>query len=90
MSIISPDLYEPEVIGRKFPWGFADPYNAEHCDFQRLKETVFSEWRQELKDMSREKWYEGWRSERLDRRQSEKEVVQVKRGGGAKTFSGRF
>lgn len=23
MSIISPDLYEPEIIGRKFPWGFA-------------------------------------------------------------------
>ena len=23
MSIISPDLYEPEFIGRKFPWGFA-------------------------------------------------------------------
>ena len=23
MSIISPDLYEPEIVGRKFPWGFA-------------------------------------------------------------------
>lgn len=89
MSIISPDLYEPEVIGRKFPWGFADPYNAEHCDFSRLKESVFSEWRAELREASREQWYEEWRSERLHERQAEKEVVRVKpRGGGAKTFGG--
>jgi septin family protein len=65
MSIISPDIYEPEVIGRQFPWGFADPYNEEHCDFVRLKETVFSEWRSELRELSREQWYEGWRTSRL-------------------------
>jgi hypothetical protein len=23
-------------VGRRFPWGFADPYDAEHCDFVRL------------------------------------------------------
>ncbi|KAH7304898.1 hypothetical protein B0I35DRAFT_454461 [Stachybotrys elegans] len=68
LSIISPDLYEPGVIGRQFPWGFADPYNAEHCDFQRLKETVFSEWRAELREASREQWYEGWRTNRLKQR----------------------
>ncbi|PTD05615.1 hypothetical protein FCULG_00002436 [Fusarium culmorum] len=65
LSIISPDLYEPGVIGRQFPWGFADPYNDEHCDFQRLKEAVFSEWRAELREASREQWYEGWRTNRL-------------------------
>ncbi|CAN8100117.1 unnamed protein product [Discula destructiva] len=65
MSIISPDIYEPEVIGRKFPWGFADPNNEEHCDFLRLKEAVFSEWRGELKEASRDQWYEGWRTSRL-------------------------
>lgn len=65
LSILSPDIYEPEVIGRQFPWGFADPYNAEHCDFLRLKDTVFSEWRGELRELSREQWYEGWRTSRL-------------------------
>ncbi|KAL2149981.1 hypothetical protein VTH82DRAFT_7657 [Thermothelomyces myriococcoides] len=65
MSILSPDIYEPDVIGRQFPWGFADPYNEEHCDFVRLKDTVFSEWRAELRELSREQWYEGWRTSRL-------------------------
>ncbi|KAI0384994.1 hypothetical protein F5Y04DRAFT_203288 [Hypomontagnella monticulosa] len=69
MSIISPDVYEPDVVGRKFPWGFADPYNEEHCDFTRLKDAVFSEWRGELREASREQWYEGWRTSRLKHRQ---------------------
>ncbi|OTB04706.1 hypothetical protein M426DRAFT_73281 [Hypoxylon sp. CI-4A] len=69
VSIISPDIYEPGVIGRKFPWGFADPYNEEHCDFTRLKDAVFSEWRGELREASREQWYEGWRTNRLKQRQ---------------------
>ncbi|QPG97442.1 hypothetical protein C2857_006325 [Epichloe festucae Fl1] len=65
LSIICPDLYEPSVLGRQFPWGFADPYNEKHCDFTRLKEAVFSEWRGELREASREQWYEGWRTNRL-------------------------
>ena len=65
LSIISPDLYEPGIVGRQFPWGFADPYNEEHCDFLRLKEAVFTEWRSELREASREQWYEGWRTNRL-------------------------
>ena len=69
LSIISPDIYEPGVIGRKFPWGFADPMNAEHCDFLRLKEAVFSEWRGELREAARELWYEGWRTSRLKHRE---------------------
>ncbi|KAF2136896.1 uncharacterized protein K452DRAFT_302393 [Aplosporella prunicola CBS 121167] len=68
LSIISPDMYDPGVVGRRFPWGFADPLNTEHCDFPRLKESVFSEWRAELREASRERWYEGWRTERLKRR----------------------
>lgn len=68
LSIISPDLYEPGVVGRQFPWGFADPYNEQHCDFQRLKEAVFSDWRAELREASREQWYEGWRTNRLKHR----------------------
>ncbi|KAI4620541.1 uncharacterized protein J4E87_007229 [Alternaria ethzedia] len=67
LSIISPDPYDPEVVGRRFPWGFADPYNPEHCDFVKLRESVFSDWRSELREASREQWYEGWRTTRLEK-----------------------
>lgn len=57
-SIISPDKYSLEAkdcpVGRQFPWGFADPYNLEHCDFVKLKDAVFAEWRSELREASRE------------------------------------
>lgn len=69
LSIISPDMYEPDVIGRKFPWGFADPMNEEHCDFVRLKDAVFNEWRTELRETSRQVWYEGWRASILGHRE---------------------
>lgn len=68
LSVISPDIYEPEVVGRKFPWGFADPNNEEHCDFLRLREAVFGDWRAELREASRDQWYEGWRTSRLKQR----------------------
>lgn len=68
LSIISPDPYEPDIIGRKFPWGFADPMNAEHCDFVKLKQVVFTEWRSDLREASRELWYEGWRTSRLNKK----------------------
>lgn len=70
-SILSPDPHSlasgEEPVGRRFPWGFADPYNAEHCDFVRLKDSVFSEWRSELREASRVVWYERWRTNRLNR-----------------------
>lgn len=77
MSILSPDPWDlppyasksktsnPEQIGRKFPWGFADPYDAQHCDFTRLRDSIFSEWRADLRDLARTKWYENWRTSRL-------------------------
>ncbi|KAL3471281.1 Septin-domain-containing protein [Aspergillus californicus] len=70
-SILSPDKYSLETgngpVGRKFPWGFADPYNPEHCDFLKLKDSVFSDWRSELREASRVTWYERWRTSRLNR-----------------------
>ena len=75
LSIISPEpivTHEPGPgrVARKFPWGSADPYNPEHCDFVRLKEAVFLEWRGDLREASREIWYEGWRTSRLNLRQT--------------------
>lgn len=70
-SILSPDPHSLEAgdepVGRRFPWGFADPYNPEHCDFVKLKDCVFGEWRSEVRGVSREVWYERWRTNRLNR-----------------------
>ncbi|KAK4912907.1 hypothetical protein LTR28_013833 [Elasticomyces elasticus] len=30
---------------RAYPWGSADPLNAAHCDFPRLRDAVFADWR---------------------------------------------
>lgn len=65
LSTLSPDIYDPGTTGRRFPWGFADPYDPDHCDFMRLKEYVFSDWRAELREASKEVWYERWRTLRL-------------------------
>jgi len=69
-SILSPDPHSlaagDKPVGRRFPWGFADPYDAEHCDFVRLKDSVFSDWRSELREASRVIWYERWRTNRLN------------------------
>lgn len=69
LSILSPDSHSLETpdlpIGRYFPWGYADPYNPEHCDFVKLKESVFKDWRAELREASREVCYERWRTSRL-------------------------
>lgn len=76
MSILSPDAYSLDPkngpVGRKFPWGFADPYNPEHCDFSKLKDVVFSEWRNEVREASREIFYERWRTNRLNRQAAAK------------------
>lgn len=66
LSILSPETFE-EPIGRKFPWGFADPYNEEHCDFVKLKDACFGDWRADLREASKEIFYERWRTSRLNR-----------------------
>ncbi|KAL1968064.1 hypothetical protein VTN77DRAFT_2194 [Rasamsonia byssochlamydoides] len=87
LSILSPDPHSLEStdgpVGRQFPWGFADPYNPEHCDFVKLKDAVFREWRSELREASREIWYERWRTSRLNRRagsSAPKQFVQGRYG----------
>ena len=67
-SVLSPDPYETEFVGRRFPWGFADPLDTAHCDFTKLKSMVFSDWRPELKLASTELWYEEWRTSRLNKK----------------------
>lgn len=67
-SILSPDSHtSPGALTRVFPWGEADPCNPAHCDYIRLRECVFGDWRADLRTTSREKWYENWRTSRLKR-----------------------
>ncbi|KAG9520812.1 hypothetical protein KCV07_g4042, partial [Aureobasidium melanogenum] len=67
-SILSPDSHtSPGALTRVFPWGEADPCNPAHCDYIRLRECVFGDWRSDLRITSREKWYENWRTSRLKR-----------------------
>lgn len=83
LSILSPDPYSlppnQGPVGRQFPWGFADPYNPDHCDFVKLKEACFGEWRAELREASREVFYERWRTSRLNR-----QGASANGGGAAK------
>jgi septin family protein len=86
LSILSPDEYSLESgdgpVGRQFPWGFADPYNSDHCDFVKLKDAVFSEWRSELREASRERFYEAWRTNRLNLRGGNKTSTAPRKSGG--------
>ena len=91
LSVFAPDLYDPGCMGGRFPWGFADPYNADHCDFVRLKDSVFSEWRNELRAAARERWYEGWRTVRLRNRGQHGNMngrIPTTGGGQQRTVSG--
>lgn len=75
MSVLSPDPYDlppyttkipkPSDLGRRFPWGTASPLNENHCDYIRLRDSIFSEWRSDLRELSRVRWYEQWRTSRL-------------------------
>jgi septin family protein len=60
LSILSPDYSEVptgggekdnlrRLVGREYPWGFADALNPSHCDYVKLRELVFVDWRRELK-----------------------------------------
>ena len=56
LSILSPDYTETTVEAkdslihvRNYPWGHADALNPLHCDYLKLRELIFVDWRRELK-----------------------------------------
>ena len=59
LSVLSPDYYaeassvnkDVQAVGRSYPWGFADALNPNHCDYVKLRELVFVDWRRELKGL---------------------------------------
>ncbi|EMR10752.1 hypothetical protein PNEG_00901 [Pneumocystis murina B123] len=54
-------------ISREYSWGKANPLDEKHCDFSKLKEMVLGEWRNEIRDFSKEVLYENWRTDRLEK-----------------------
>jgi septin family protein len=60
LSILSPEYAETGTVAvtekraeplhvRSYPWGYADALNPLHCDYVKLRELVFVDWRRELK-----------------------------------------
>ena len=100
LSVLSPEFspsafHDPisqppshDSLVRTFPWGVADPLNPAHCDFPRLRELVFEEWRTELRRVSRERWYESWRSERLSAGETRAMSMKSRSGAGVRQISG--
>ncbi|KAF7718749.1 Uncharacterized protein PECH_004268 [Penicillium ucsense] len=91
-SILSPDPHSlasgEQPVGRRFPWGFADPYDPAHCDFVRLKDSVFSDWRAEMREASRVVWYERWRTNRLNRNGQPTSSLPAKKSYGGRMGPG--
>ncbi|KAI8819901.1 Septin-type guanine nucleotide-binding (G) domain-containing protein [Fimicolochytrium jonesii] len=56
---------KPRVLGRKYPWGIVEVENPDHCDFTQVKETLFLTHLHELKLLTRELYYEQWRTDKL-------------------------
>ncbi|KAJ3015304.1 hypothetical protein HKX48_004676 [Thoreauomyces humboldtii] len=55
----------PRILGRRYPWGMVEVENRDHCDFLQIKETLFVTHAHELKLLTRELYYEQWRTDRL-------------------------
>ncbi|KAJ3285602.1 hypothetical protein HK104_009403 [Borealophlyctis nickersoniae] len=55
----------PRVLGRAYTWGTVEVENPEHCDVLQLKQALFSTHLGELKLLTRELYYEQWRTEKL-------------------------
>jgi len=53
------------LFGREYPWGIVNIENPDHCDFLRIKYILFTSHLQELKSLTREEYYEQWRTDRL-------------------------
>ncbi|TPX57807.1 hypothetical protein PhCBS80983_g03602 [Powellomyces hirtus] len=56
---------KPRILGRRYPWGMVEVENPEHCDFLQVKETLFITHAHELKLLTRDLYYEQWRTDRL-------------------------
>lgn len=54
-----------QIRGRTFPWGTIDVLNPDHCDFSALRQVLLITHRKIFKDLTVEKYYEQYRTEKL-------------------------
>ncbi|OLL26582.1 Cell division control protein 11 [Neolecta irregularis DAH-3] len=73
LSILSPEYpvapglaWKELQHGREYPFGFADVLNSSHCDFVKLREAIFGEWRSDMTEYCKTVLYESWRTGRLE------------------------
>lgn len=52
--------------GRPYPWGFAECDNNAHCDLTTLTTSLFTVFRDELKEITEDALYEKYRTEKLE------------------------
>ncbi|KAJ3191148.1 hypothetical protein HDU67_005983, partial [Dinochytrium kinnereticum] len=52
-------------LGRAYPWGTVEVENPDHCDFVSLRTALFGTHIDELKVLTRELYYEQWRTDKL-------------------------
>ncbi|KAJ3216785.1 hypothetical protein HDU67_008962 [Dinochytrium kinnereticum] len=54
-----------KIRGRKYPWGFIEVDNEEHCDFVKLRQMLIRTHMEELKEFTNEVLYENYRTSKL-------------------------
>ncbi|KAJ3112046.1 hypothetical protein HDU96_004998 [Phlyctochytrium bullatum] len=54
-----------KVRGRKYPWGFIEVDNEDHCDFVKLRQMLIRTHMEELKEFTNEVLYENYRTSKL-------------------------
>jgi len=53
------------ILGRQYTWGTVDVENPEHCDFCDVKTFLLDTHINELKQLTRDYYYESWRTNKL-------------------------
>ncbi|RUS15023.1 Septin-domain-containing protein [Jimgerdemannia flammicorona] len=64
VEIVDPATGE-RLKGRQYPWGIVDVLDPNHCDFATLRGVLLTTHRKIFKDITFEKYYEQYRTEKL-------------------------
>ena len=62
--------------GRPYPWGMAECDNPSHCDLSILTTSVFTVFRDELKEVTEDALYEKYRTEKLEKNENPKKSAE--------------
>ncbi|KAJ3413199.1 hypothetical protein HDV05_008333 [Chytridiales sp. JEL 0842] len=65
ISATNPMRKQGGPLGRRYPWGMVEVENPEHCDFIELVHAIFASHLEDLKVLTRELYYEQWRTDKL-------------------------